>query len=80
MTSKKHYDAIVVGSGATGGFAAKELSERGLDVLVLEVGPPIEEKLFHKGGGQQAIDSMSGLHVLYLRFVPTITDSKVLSL
>jgi choline dehydrogenase-like flavoprotein len=80
MTNKKHYDAIVVGSVATGGFAAKELSERGLDVLVLEAGPSIEEKLFHKVGGQQAIGSMSGLHVLYLPFVPTITDSKVLSL
>jgi choline dehydrogenase-like flavoprotein len=32
------YDAIVVGSGATGGWAAKELSEAGLRVLVLEAG------------------------------------------
>lgn len=32
------YDAIVVGSGANGGIAAKELSERGLKVLVLEAG------------------------------------------
>ena len=32
------YDAIVVGSGATGGVAAKELGERGLRVLVLEAG------------------------------------------
>ena len=30
------YDAIVVGSGITGGFAAKELTERGLETLVLE--------------------------------------------
>lgn len=32
------YDAIVVGSGISGGWAAKELTERGLDVLVLERG------------------------------------------
>ena len=32
------YDAIVVGSGMSGGWAAKELSEKGLKVLVLERG------------------------------------------
>ena len=40
---EKKYDAIVVGSGATGGFAAKELAERGLEVLVLEAGPYLKE-------------------------------------
>jgi len=34
------YDAIVVGSGMTGGWAAKELTEKGLKTLVLEAGPP----------------------------------------
>ena len=37
----KVYDAIVVGSGMTGGWAAKELTEHGLDTLVLEAGRPI---------------------------------------
>lgn len=32
-------DAIVVGSGAAGGWAAKELTEAGLSVLLLEAGP-----------------------------------------
>jgi choline dehydrogenase-like flavoprotein len=32
------YDAIVVGSGISGGWAAKELTERGLTVLLLERG------------------------------------------
>ncbi|OLP18136.1 GMC oxidoreductase [Leptolyngbya sp. 'hensonii'] len=40
--SPEIYDAIVVGSGATGGVAAKELSERGLTVLVLDAGPQLE--------------------------------------
>jgi choline dehydrogenase-like flavoprotein len=35
------FDAIVVGSGMTGGWAAKELTERGLRTLVLEAGRPI---------------------------------------
>ena len=34
----KTYDAIVVGSGATGGWAAKQLSEAGLKVALLEAG------------------------------------------
>ena len=36
------FDAIVVGSGITGGWAAKELCERGLKTLVLEAGRPID--------------------------------------
>lgn len=36
------YDAIVVGSGISGGWAAKELCEKGLKVLVLERGRNVE--------------------------------------
>ena len=39
--TENRFDAIVVGSGATGGFAAKELTERGLKVLLLEAGPAL---------------------------------------
>ena len=38
----ENYDAIVVGSGISGGWAAKELTERGLRVLMLERGKHIE--------------------------------------
>jgi choline dehydrogenase-like flavoprotein len=57
MATDKHYDAIVIGSGATGGFAAKELTQRGLEVLVLEAGPQLDEELFHQGGSFAAIGS-----------------------
>ena len=35
------YDAIVVGSGISGGWAAKELTGKGLKTLLLEAGPPV---------------------------------------
>lgn len=37
-TNRQEYDAIVVGSGITGGWAAKEFCERGLKTLVIERG------------------------------------------
>lgn len=36
------YDAIIIGSGITGGWAAKELCEKGLKVLMLERGRNVE--------------------------------------
>lgn len=38
MPKQEIYDAIIVGSGATGGWAAKELTEKGMRVIVLEAG------------------------------------------
>jgi choline dehydrogenase-like flavoprotein len=40
MSEPVTYDAIVVGSGMSGGWAAKELTEKGLKTLVLEAGRP----------------------------------------
>src|SRR6187402_3638025 len=36
------YDAIVIGSGISGGWAAKELSEKGLKTIVLERGRDVK--------------------------------------
>jgi choline dehydrogenase-like flavoprotein len=38
------FDAIVVGSGISGGWAAKELTEKGAKTLVLERGRPVKHK------------------------------------
>ncbi|MGA0606543.1 GMC oxidoreductase [Phenylobacterium sp. VNQ135] len=43
--AERTYDAIVVGSGIAGGWAAKELTERGLKTLVLERGGPVRHIL-----------------------------------
>ena len=43
---KQHtYDAIVVGSGISGGWAAKELAEKGLKTLVLERGRDVQHQI-----------------------------------
>ena len=40
--AQNSFDAIVVGSGISGGWAAKELCEKGLKTLVLERGRQVE--------------------------------------
>jgi len=42
MAEREVFDAVVVGSGATGGWAAKELTEAGLKVAVLEAGRKLD--------------------------------------
>ncbi|HTG17920.1 MAG TPA: NAD(P)-binding protein, partial [Blastocatellia bacterium] len=42
MAKEEIYDAIIVGSGATGGWAAKELTESGMRVIVLEAGRKLD--------------------------------------
>lgn len=42
--STERFDAIVVGSGATGGWAAKKLTEAGMRVALLEAGAPVTPK------------------------------------
>jgi choline dehydrogenase-like flavoprotein len=60
--SPKVYDVCIIGSGASGGTAAKVLTEGGLSVALLEAGPPVNPEkdykehvwpyeLPHRGGG-----------------------------
>ncbi len=42
MAATNRFDAIVIGSGVSGGFAAKELTEKGLRVLMLDRGRMVE--------------------------------------
>src|SRR5690242_14087230 len=38
ITQKRIYDVCIIGSGAAGGFAAKELTAAGADTILLEAG------------------------------------------
>jgi len=51
-----HYDAIVIGSGITGGWAAKELTGKGLKVLLLERGRNIEHITDYTNAHKEAWD------------------------
>ena len=42
MAATDQFDAIVIGSGVSGGWAAKELTEKGLRVLMLDRGTMVE--------------------------------------
>jgi choline dehydrogenase-like flavoprotein len=44
--SKPEYDVIVIGSGASGGWASKRLAEAGLKVALLEAGKPQSDANF----------------------------------
>lgn len=49
--SNETYDAIVVGSGISGGWAAKELCERGFKTLMIERGRVVEHRKDYIGEG-----------------------------
>ena len=54
------YDAIVVGTGISGGWAAKELCEKGLKTLVLERGPMITHPVDYKTANMDKWDFKGG--------------------
>ena len=50
--STNTFDAIVIGSGITGGWAAKELSEKGLKTLLLDRGSMVRHRLDYTTEGR----------------------------
>ena len=70
MVQSRDFDAIVVGSGISGGWAAKELTEKGLRVLLLERGRNVEHvkdyvnarkgpwEYPHRGGRTRAMEEL----------------------
>ncbi len=54
--SDQTFDAIVIGSGISGGWAAKELTEKGLKVLMLERGRNIEHVKDYVNANKEAWD------------------------
>ncbi|WOF44402.1 GMC family oxidoreductase [Sphingopyxis indica] len=56
MTATNQYDAIVVGSGVSGGWAAKELTEKGLRVLMLDRGVMVEHGADYSYDGKPAYE------------------------
>jgi choline dehydrogenase-like flavoprotein len=77
--AQNYYDAIVVGSGISGGWAAKELTEEGLKVLLLERGRDIEHIKGYTNAHKEAWDfphrdrpteKMKALHPVLQRDYP----------
>jgi len=61
--SSEEFDVIVVGSGMTGGWAAKEFTERGLKVLMIERGRIVRHRLDYSGENKRPWESEYRLEV-----------------
>jgi len=81
------FDAIVVGSGASGGWAAKRLAEAGVKVAMLDAGrvlKPEEYKehvpafdLKYRNQGRDAIRRTRPVEVRDVEFLRSITDRRI---
>ncbi len=69
------YDAIVVGSGAAGGWAAKELTEGGMRVLLLEAGREVDPIADFPQPGKAGHHLATG-HPILTRARATILDGQ----
>lgn len=56
MAATNRFDAIVIGSGVSGGWAAKELTEKGLRVLMLDRGVMVEHGEGYEYDGKPAFE------------------------
>lgn len=56
MAATDRFDAIVIGSGVSGGWAAKELTEKGLRVLMVDRGRMVEHGEDYPFDGKSAFD------------------------
>ncbi len=54
--TKEKFDAIVIGSGISGGWAAKELTEKGLKTLMIERGGKVEHRVDYPTEGKPTWD------------------------
>ncbi len=70
-SSKDVFDAIVVGSGATGGWAAKELTEAGLRVCLVEAGRNLDP-------AKEFNEHMAPYETRYRTFSPEIERTRFL--
>jgi len=63
QTTENTFDAIVVGSGISGGWAAKELTEGGLKTLVLERGRKVDHSIDYTTAFKNPWDFKYGCHL-----------------
>lgn len=66
----QHFDVIVVGSGITGGWAAKEFCEKGFKTLVIERGRNVEH------GGSEYTDMLSPWQIENRGVPPEVYDEE----